>query len=252
MINIAICDDDVLFGSSVEKLLYNMAAEYGVEISCDVFTDGSALIRAFTEQQVCFDLIYLDIEMVHMNGIRTAKELRKLEQPVLIIYLSGHEEYLKALLATEPFRFLDKPIREMAFRAAFLDACERLRERAGYFTFSYKKTYYKVALNSIKYFESNKRIIAIHMTENGHEESDLQQDRFYGRMNDIEKKVASVNGRFLRIHQSYLVNYDFIQTFKSTEVVLLDGSRLQISEDRRKKVQDRLVALSGKERIKNG
>ncbi len=127
MINIAICDDDVLFGSSVEKLLYNMAAEYGVEISCDVFTDGSALIRAFTEQQVCFDLIYLDIEMVHMNGIRTAKELRKLEQPVLIIYLSGHEEYLKALLATEPFRFLDKPIRETAFRAAFLDACERLR-----------------------------------------------------------------------------------------------------------------------------
>lgn len=252
MINIAICDDDVLFGGSVEKLLYNMAAEYGVEISCDVFTDGSALIQAYTKQQVYFDLIYLDIEMVHMNGIRTAKVLRELEQPVLIIYLSGHEEYLKALLATEPFRFLDKPIREPIFREVFLDACDRLRERAGYFTFPYKKTYYKVAFNRIKYFESNKRIISIHITESGYEESDLQRDKFYGKMNDIEQKVAAVNGRFPRIHQSYLVNYDFIQTFKSTEVILLDGSRLQISEDRRKNVQDRLVALSDKERRKNG
>lgn len=252
MVNIAICDDDMLFGGGVEQLLYDVAAEYGVDISCDVFSDGSALIQAFTEQQMCFDLIYLDIEMVHMDGIRTAKVLRQLGQPVLIVYLSGHEEYLKALLATEPFRFLDKPIEDEAFREAFLAACDRLRERAGYFTFPYNKSYYKVAFNRIRYFESNKRIISIHMTESGNDGSDLRQDKFYGKMNEIEKEVASVNGRFLRIHQSYLVNFDFIQTFTATEVVMLDGSRLRISEDRRKSVQDRLFALSNEEAKKNG
>ncbi len=245
MINIAICDDDKTLTGVVEQLLYRLAAEHGIDIRCGVFFDGSSLIRAVTEQGMCFDLVYLDIEMETMNGICTAQTLRDMELPTLIVYLSGHEEYLKKLFDTEPFRFLSKPIIMKEFSTVFLSACERLQKRAGYFTFSYNKVIHKVPYNEITYFESNGRVISIHTA--GKENTPLPQNRFYGKMNDIDRSVAFENRRFLRIHQSYLVNFDYIREFASTEVTMLDGKRLQISEDRRKTVRAKFCTLLGEE-----
>lgn len=40
---------------------------------------------------------------------------------------------------------------------------------------------------------------------------------------------------FLRIHQSYLVNYFLIRSRTKSEVILINGTILSISEDRQKK-----------------
>lgn len=95
MINIAICDDDRPFTGIVEQLLRRIADEQGLDINCEVFFDGSDIVRAVTEQQMYFDLIYLDIEMKDMDGVNTALALREMELPALIVYISVHEEYLK-------------------------------------------------------------------------------------------------------------------------------------------------------------
>lgn len=252
MINIAICDDDRALTGIVEQFLRRAAAEQDTGISCEVFFDGSSLIRAVTEQGMCFDLVYLDIEMEDTDGICTAQALRDMELPTLIIYMSGHEEYLKELFYTEPFRFLSKPVSEKEFREAFLAACERIRKRAGYFTFSYNKAFHKIPFDRIACFESNGRVISIHMAGKGKGKTVSPQDRFYGKMNDVEKQVASMNGRFLRIHQSYLVNFDYIKALMPAEVMMLDGRKLQISEDRRKDIRARFCALLGGEEDMHG
>ena len=170
----------------------------------------------------------------------------------MIVYLSGHEEYMKELFYTEPFRFLSKPIEEEVFRESFVSACDRLRKRAGYFTFSYNKAIHRIPFDRISFFESSGRVISIHITGQGNESIGSQQDRFYGKMNDIEKRIASMNGRFLRIHQSYLVNFDYIQRFTPAEITMLDGRKLQISEDRRKEIRTRLCDLFGEEGNEDG
>lgn len=251
MINIAICDDDKGLTGIVEQLLLKIAAERCIEISCDVFFDGSSLVRAITEQRLGFDLIYLDIEMEHMNGINAAQILREMELPTLIIYLSGHEQYMKELFRTEPFCFLDKPIEEKLFRETFISACNRLQKRAGYFTFSFNKVFYKIPLNQIMYFESYGRVITIYTPLPKSEESNELQNIFYGKLNDVEKQISLMNGRFLRVHQSYLVNFDYIKAFAPAHVVILDGRKLQISEDRRKDVYGKLHALLGEEGYEN-
>ena len=109
MINIAICDDDVAMTATIEKMLYVIAKEQNIKISSAVFFDGSTLV-ANIRQGVCYDLIYLDIEMHNVNGINAAELIRNMEIPALIIYVSSYEKYLKELFSTEPFRFLSKPI----------------------------------------------------------------------------------------------------------------------------------------------
>lgn len=244
MINIAICDDDKPLTGIVEQLLHQTASEQGIEINCEVFFDGSTLVKAVTEQQMCFDLVYLDIEMDAMDGIHTAQALREKELPTLIVYMSGHEEYLKELFCTEPFRFLSKPVTETEFRAVFLAACERISQQAGYFTFFYKKACYRIPFNRITCFESNGRVISVHLSRQNMPENSSLTNRFYGKINELEKQVTSKNGRFLRVHQSFLVNFDYIKAISSTEIEMLDGRIIQISEDRRKTTWARFDALA--------
>ena len=161
MINIAICDDDRMATESLEKMLYEIAAESNITIRCESFYGGTALTGVISEQRSYFELIYLDIEMDDMSGIHTALQLRDLALPVLIVYVSAHEEYLKELFRTEPFRFLSKPVKKTELREVFHAACRRIQSRSSYYSFSYKKALHKVPFDRIAYFESRGRQIYI-------------------------------------------------------------------------------------------
>lgn len=254
MINIAICDDDVAMTATIEEMLFKTAKEQSIKINCTVFFDGSTLVENIC-QGVFYDLIYLDIEMRKVNGISAAELIRSMEIPALIVYVSSYEKYLKELFNTEPFRFLSKPIDGNKFYSVFMDAYKRIRQKAEYFSFSYNKEFLKIPLNRISYFESYNRVIYIHVARNMRVENavlDETEYRFYGKMNDVEKQLSDSNARFIRIHQSYLVNFDYIKGMNFTKATMSDGTVLQISEDRQKKVRSQFCAMAGMEVPGNG
>lgn len=246
MLNIAICDDDMALTSYIEELLHNLGEELGITIHCDIFFDGSTLVENIL-RGTGYDLIYLDIEMPKVNGISAAEQIRNREFPALIVYVSSYEKYLKELFNTEPFRFLSKPIDGNKFRSVFMDANKRIRQKSEYFSFSYNKEYIKIPLGKIYYFESRNRVIYIHTARTvrcENTETGEAEYRFYGKMNDVEKQLSDSNARFLRIHQSYLVNFDYIKSMNFTSVTMSDGTVLQISEDRQKNVRARFCAMA--------
>ena len=249
MINIAICDDDVAMTTTIEEMLYKITNEQSIRINCEVFFDGATLLDNI-RQETYYDLIYLDIEMRKINGISAAELIRSMEVPALIVYVSSYEKYLKELFNTEPFRFLSKPIDGKEFRSVFMDAYKRIRQKSEYFSFSYNKEFIKVPLGRICYFESCNRVIYIHTTRNvktKNIERDELEYKFYGKMNDVEKQLSDSNVRFIRIHQSYFVNFDYIKSMNFTNVTMSDGTVLQISEDKQKKVRTQFCAMAGME-----
>lgn len=74
-----------------------------------------------------------------------------------------------------------------------------------------------------------------------------QPTKFYGKMNDLEKKLSESSNRFIRIHQSYLVNFDYIRSMNFTSITMHDGKILQISEERQKNVRIQFCAMAGME-----
>lgn len=246
MINIAICDDDETMTTVIEEMLCQIAQEQSIEIDCAIFFDGSSLVGSI-RQGDCYDLIYLDIEMRKVNGIGAAEMIRNMELSPLIVYVSCHEQYLKELFDTEPFRFLSKPVDKDTFRSVFLAAYKRIRQRAEYFYFTYNREVIKVPLGRSWYFESRGRVIYIYVADGvrtkrpGSGEADY---KFYGKMNDVEKQLSERNVRFIRIHQSYLVNFDYIRSINFTNVTMPDGRRLQISEERQKNVRTRFCTMA--------
>jgi len=254
MIKVAICDDDNLFAHQLENIILNTCDKESIKVDTEIYLSGFTLEKGILTGQK-FDLIYLDIEMHKINGISAAELIRSMEVPALIVYVSSYEKYLKELFNTEPFRFLSKPIIGKEFHSVFMDAYKRIRQKSEYFSFTYNKEFIKVPLGRIYYFESCNRVIYIHAVRNvraENTESDEMEYRFYGKMNDVEKQLSDSNVRFIRIHQSYLVNFDYIKSMNFTNVTMSDGAMLQISEDKQKKVRSQFCAMAGMEVPGNG
>lgn len=53
------------------------AGELGIRVETDVFSDGKTLLKIIHSGEY-YSLIFIDIEMEHMNGITTARHIRKI------------------------------------------------------------------------------------------------------------------------------------------------------------------------------
>ena len=162
MLNIAICDDDDLIAHQIESVLHNIGDEENVKIDTDVFYSGNDLVREISSGKK-FDLIYMDIQMENGDGITAAKNIRKKDEDVMIIFISGYDRYVMELFHLDVFSFIRKPIDRDSFVQIFLEANQRICSRNHFFSFKYKSQEYKVLCKEILYFESKAR--QIYMSE---------------------------------------------------------------------------------------
>ena len=206
MIHIAICDDEIkqryLLQLAVEKILKSKNIAYHIY----EYGSGESLLKS----DICsYDLIFLDVEMKEINGVETARAIRKENKLVNLVFVTGFmkpfkEEKIKAVLDTA---LKSMNLTEDSF---FLLECEQ-----GTF---------KIPWDSLLYFASDKRkVTAFTRTENY---------EFYGKLNDLEAQVPDT---FMRIHQRYLANLTHASGIEGQEL-LLKNIRLPISRQRTKKV----------------
>ncbi|MBR5953363.1 MAG: response regulator transcription factor [Pseudobutyrivibrio sp.] len=237
---IAICDDDISFTSKLEEIIKQESVNYGKKPEIDVFFDGETLVKSIEDGQ-SYSMIFLDIEMKRMNGITAARRIRQLDRYTLIIYISSYDDYLKELFEVEPFRFISKPLQLQKLKQYFGEAIRKIEGLNNIYSYSYNKEEYTVPIKQIVYFESNKRLINIRLND-GTEQS------FYGKLNNVEKEIQKINKHFIRIHQSFLVNYSYVKKMTYSEVVLehnYDELVLRISEDRRSTVRRKVCEIAG-------
>lgn len=240
MPQIAICDDDLKFNGNLEKLVMQESQKMGIFSEIEVFYDGKTLVESVQAGER-YDLIFLDIEMKEVDGISAARSIRDIDKSVLLIYVSGYDNYLKELFEVEPFRFLSKPLNKEKFCSYFKEACQRIGETEVYYQFNFNKQIRKVPLKDIVYFESRNRIVYIYM-------NDGRTEYFYGKLNDVEKKIAESGKYFLRIHQSFLANYSYVKKMNFFYMTVNFGGKdieLKISEDRQKEVRRKLCEIAG-------
>ena len=236
MLRIAICDDDKILVTQIEEMLNRYLDKKMIDRYIDIFYDRASLERIY-EKGDRFDIIYLDIEMSGKNGIEAAKSIRKLDRDVLLIYVSSYETYFMQLFEVEPFRFIKKPIKETEFEEVIDLAYERIIEEDAYFEYKYNKTIGKVLIRKIMYFESAGRIVNIHTEESTY--------RYYGKLDEVERRLIQNKIPFLRIHKSFYVNFHFVDKITFSKLILSDGTVLQISQDRQNIIRKRYLDIFG-------
>lgn len=238
MLNVAVCDDDLIFATNIETMLMGISKKQLIEMTIEVYSDGNELWNDLIAG-VNFDILYLDIEMVYLSGIDVARKIRAQNMDSIIIYISNYENYFIELFEVEPFRFIKKPVDKNIFINYFQKAYEKILREDTYFEYKFNKVQHKILIKNIMYFESKGRVVSIYSKDD--------DDKFYGKLNNVEKQLEGGKIQFLRIHQSYLVNYRFIKEIYFSKVVLIDGRELQISEDRQRQIRKKYADIFGGE-----
>lgn len=123
-----------------------------------------------------------------------------------------------------------KPISDKDIKTSLDTAIKLLNKTNGKFRFQYGKDFYYIPFSEIMYFCSDKRKIIIQTLK-----SELC---FYGKLCDIKDSLPTY---FIPIHQSYIVNQNFIIHYTYDLITLANDEMLSISRRYQKEVRTKLI-----------
>lgn len=231
MYHIGICDDGQNVCSQIEEMLIHYAKENNVKIEVNVWYTGESL-KDYLSQGNHLDILFLDIELFKLTGIEVGDYIRNCldNMGMQIIYISGKASYAQQLFRTQPLDFLVKPILQEQVDDVMGRALGSIKKRKERFEFRIGKDYYYVPMGEIIYFESEGRKIKVVTAKKRFE--------FYGKLKDVN---SNLNEDFIMIHQSSIVNRNFIFRYAYETVELLDGTILTISIPYRKRIREILL-----------
>lgn len=90
MLRIAICDDESNFLLYEKSLILNYMEAYGYLYQIDSYQSGTELL-AIKEEIQQYNMIFLDIHMGEINGIETAKQIRRFSKDIYIVFVTAFE-----------------------------------------------------------------------------------------------------------------------------------------------------------------
>ena len=77
------------------------------EIQVSVFTTGFEFIENYRSQ---FDLVFMDIEMPHLDGMSAAEKLREIDPFVMLVFVTNLKQYAIKGYSVQAIDFLVKPV----------------------------------------------------------------------------------------------------------------------------------------------
>lgn len=236
MIRIGICDDLVEQLQIQEGMVRNIVCRLGLNAEIKCFQSGEDLLWEI-EQKGNMDIMLLDIEMGGINGVETARRIRKKDNRVILFFISCYDQYCKEIINVQPFRFIDKPVSETELESAFEEAFKVMFQKEEIFEYTYKKVPYKIWINKIRYFQSDKRQVNLFSTEG--------VSSFYKKLDEVEAQLEQMNIKFLRISKSYLVNMNYVKEFRYEKIVMDDGKEFKIGPRYKDKIRKSYIQLMG-------
>ncbi|MGL4914392.1 MAG: LytR/AlgR family response regulator transcription factor [Romboutsia sp.] len=219
MLKIAICDDEKSQLNLLRSILSIHLDLKGLDYKIYEFNSGENLIDSISNEN--YDIIFSDIEMGTLNGVETAKSIRVSNKKSLIIFVTAYPDFVFQGYEVKAFNYILKPYKPEKIGQILDSALEELDHiQDKFYIVESKSKSEKINLNNTYYFTSDKRKINA-VTFTGSID-------FYDKLDDLEESLPSF---FVRIHQRYLININFVSSVESNSLII-NGENLPISRGR--------------------
>ena len=126
MIRIAVVDDSNQDAERTATFLSRFFHGDTGRYHLSVYTDG---IFFLNDYRPVFDIVFMDIDMPHSNGMEVAKKLRKLDSRVILMFMTNLAQYAAEGYDVDAIGFLVKPIDFYGFELKMRKAIEILNSR---------------------------------------------------------------------------------------------------------------------------
>lgn len=197
MVTIGICDDEQQMRRTLRQILEQSLQLQGMEYQIFEYISGEELIAGTKVQDL--DILFLDIEMSALDGIQTARLLRKKGMKTVIIFVTAYPEFVFQGYEVHAFHYILKPYKEKKITQVMEQALKEMNlSKVHYFMVEQKSKSVRIPLDS-----------CVIMKEESIE--------FYGKLDEVETSLPEY---FIRIHNRYIVNLNFVTTLEKDCCIL--------------------------------
>ena len=211
MRNIAIVEDEDGAAEVLKSHIAQYAKTNGQEFSVRRFRDAVELL---TDYKPLYSVVFMDIQMPHMDGMTAAMQLRALDKTVSIIFITNLVQYAQKGYEVDAIAYLLKPVSYFDFALKFKKALDVYVMSEGQaVTVSTAGGLCRVSTDKLMYVETIRHRLRYHLVDDVIEVT--------GALYKVEDELKAYG--FLRCNQCYLVNPKFIVSVK--------GLSLQVGND---------------------
>ena len=212
---VAICDDSDADRRYIMDMVRSWASAAGHEVQIDGFPSAESFLFRYAGESD-YDILLLDIEMGAMDGVTMAKELRKSNDTVQIIFITGYSDYISEGYEVAALHYLMKPINEEKLCLVLDRAAEKLAKNERVLNFEVSGEMVRVPIYQIRYADVLGNYVTVHA------QTDVTVKMTLG---ELEKQLDE---RFYRVGRSALVNLTQISRVTRAEIRLNDGTAIPL------------------------
>ncbi|MGF7009589.1 two-component system response regulator LytT [Lachnospiraceae bacterium PF1-22] len=210
MLKIAICDDNAEDSQNLKKRLESILNLENIDANLLVFSSGEQLI-AYMQTSGVMPICFLDIYMKEVSGVDVARWIRQRDNTCTIVFTTTSSEHMAQGWEVGASHYLLKPFTENEVKEALTRCLRLVGYRGKYIELMVNRQPRKILLSDITYVESQNKHCLIYTSQN-------EELRVLIRLGSVEELLD--DARFIRCHQSYIVNMDFVENVQEGDFVL--------------------------------
>lgn len=223
MISVCIVEDDLEQANLLKNYIERYGAARKEQFAIAYLPDGIDLVDDYNGQ---FDIILLDIQMKHLDGMAAAEKIRKVDSDVIIIFITSTVQYAVQGYAVDALGYVLKPVPYTQFEQLFEKASSRVKSKQQhlYIKVSVDDRQIKLDCENVHYIESQRNNVILHCNDGDYVTA--------GPLKRFDEMLAEHG--FSKCHNAYIINLSYVEAVQKEEVILTSGEVLPISRARKK------------------
>ncbi len=228
--HVGICEDEEIYKKLVAEKVTVFFAQHGETPVLDVFSDGAPFLQRM-QQGIRYDLILLDLQLEHSDGMDIAEKLRKLDAKVPIIFVTGMENRAAEGYSVEAMDYVVKSKLDERLPKALSRFWEKRKDSCLLFETSEGETVI-LSFRDILWVESQGRGVKVSTAKKEFINSSLPVGKVTAQLPEAD---------FLEIYKSVYAQVREIKRIGTDQVIMSNEAALPLSRRRRKAVMVKVL-----------
>ena len=209
-INIGLLENEQKEVESTKQMLQTFFSSQGLDFSSESFSNSNDFLASNVQK---YDLIILDILLDNddpMNGIDVAKEIRKVNKHVVIIFVTKTAQFALDGYKVDAIDYILKPLTYEDFYLKLVKAMNVIKFHIDKeFILKNMDGIFKIKESEIIYIEVKRHYLDFHLKTG--------VKAFRGSMKEVSQELTD---KFAKTSNSFIVNLHYTKLIKKDGVVL--------------------------------
>lgn len=213
---VAVIDDSKKDLENLANMLLSFKEYRNISMNIICYKNGAEFLHDFHAGK--FAVIFLDIYMDGIDGMKVAYRLRERDNDCLLVFVTNSDRHAIEAYWVRAFHYLVKPYTQTEFDRVMEVCCEELNLDSKYIELKEGRIYRKIMLKDIFYADMHAHYVQVHTPR------EIIKSRMY--FTDISGQLC--DSRFLQCYRNIIVNMEQIQTLRGYDFILKSGERIPI------------------------